>query len=70
MIAARDLRGDLAQLLGDHPPGLFLLRPDRYVAAFFPAENTNGAAEAIAALVRGTWPSATSESPARSGGTA
>jgi 3-(3-hydroxy-phenyl)propionate hydroxylase len=70
IIAARDLRGDLAQLLGDHPPGLFLLRPDRYVAAFFPAENTNGAAEAIAALVRGTWPSATSESPARSGGTA
>ncbi len=35
VVQARDLRGELAALLGDHPPGLFLLRPDHYVAAFF-----------------------------------
>ena len=35
--AVRDLRGDLARLLAGQPPGLFLLRPDRYVAAFLPA---------------------------------
>jgi 3-(3-hydroxy-phenyl)propionate hydroxylase len=35
VVAVRDLRGELATLLAAHPPGLFLLRPDRYVAAFF-----------------------------------
>jgi 3-(3-hydroxy-phenyl)propionate hydroxylase len=55
IVAARDLRGDLAQLLQTQPVGLYLLRPDRYVAAFFPAEHSQRAGEAIAKLVRGTW---------------
>ena len=32
----RDLRGELAERLSGQPPGLYLLRPDRYVAGFFP----------------------------------
>jgi 3-(3-hydroxy-phenyl)propionate hydroxylase len=56
IVAARDLRGDLAKLLGDHPPGLFLLRPDRYVAAFFPADGAANVSEKIAQLARSTRP--------------
>jgi 3-(3-hydroxy-phenyl)propionate hydroxylase len=56
IVAARDLRGDLAKLLGDHPPGLFLLRPDRYVAAFFPAEQAATVSERIAQLARSAHP--------------
>ncbi len=55
IIAARDLRGDLAQLLAGQPAGLFLLRPDRYVAAFFPVEEVARASERIANLLRETW---------------
>jgi len=55
IVAARDLRGDLAALLKDYPAGLYLLRPDRYVAGFFPADEADAAATAIATLVRGTW---------------
>jgi 3-(3-hydroxy-phenyl)propionate hydroxylase len=53
-ITARDLRGDLAQLLAGHPAGLFLLRPDRYVAVFFPAESVASAGSEIARLTRET----------------
>jgi 3-(3-hydroxy-phenyl)propionate hydroxylase len=55
VVAARDLRGDLAQLLQAQPAGLYLLRPDRYVAAFFPVADSQRAGEAIAKLVRATW---------------
>ena len=55
VIAARDLRGELAQRLAGQPRGLYLLRPDRYVAAFFPAASADTAAAAIADLVRQTW---------------
>jgi 3-(3-hydroxy-phenyl)propionate hydroxylase len=54
-IAARDLRGDLAKLLQGHPEGLFLLRPDRYVAGFFAADNIGSAARDIAKLSDRTW---------------
>jgi 3-(3-hydroxy-phenyl)propionate hydroxylase len=56
VIAARDLRGDLAALLAGQPPGLFLLRPDHYVAAHLPADRVEAAAEDVARLVRATWP--------------
>jgi 3-(3-hydroxy-phenyl)propionate hydroxylase len=34
---AIDSRGELSKILASRPPGLLLLRPDRYVAAFLPA---------------------------------
>jgi 3-(3-hydroxy-phenyl)propionate hydroxylase len=54
-VAARDLRGDLAALLAGHPAGLFLLRPDRYVAAFFPADDIGTASDKLAKLMHDTW---------------
>jgi 3-(3-hydroxy-phenyl)propionate hydroxylase len=54
-VAARDLRGDLAKLLQGHPEGLFLLRPDRYVAGFFATANISSAARDIAKLSDETW---------------
>jgi 3-(3-hydroxy-phenyl)propionate hydroxylase len=54
-VAARDVRGDLASLLGAHPPGLFLLRPDRYVAAFFPADGAANVGEEIGKLAQASW---------------
>jgi len=50
VIAARDLRGDLARLLAGQPAGLYLLRPDRYVAAFFPVDDVVSAPAGIAKL--------------------
>jgi hypothetical protein len=54
-VAARDLRGDLAALLAGYPAGLYLLRPDRYVAAFFPLHNVASAGDAVAGLTRQTY---------------
>ncbi len=51
VIAARDLRGDLARLLAGQPAGLYLLRPDRYVAAFFPVADAASAPAGIARLI-------------------
>ena len=53
-IAARDFRGELARLLSDQPAGLYLLRPDRYVAAFFPLPDVSSAGDALERLVRST----------------
>ena len=64
-VAARDLRGDLARLLAGHSAGFYLLRPDRYVAAFFPVQDIQSAPDGIATLIRGTWPSPTSGYAAR-----
>jgi len=66
VIAARDFRGELAKLLAGYPSGLYLLRPDRYVAAFFPAAEASAAAGGVAKLVRQTWLEPTSGSAARS----
>jgi 3-(3-hydroxy-phenyl)propionate hydroxylase len=51
-IAARDFRGELARLLAGQPAGLYLLRPDRYVAAFFPLPEIASAGDAIERLIR------------------
>src|SRR5580658_7271719 len=53
-IAARDYRGELARLLAGQPTGLYLLRPDRYVAAFFPLAEIASAGDAIEQLIRST----------------
>jgi 3-(3-hydroxy-phenyl)propionate hydroxylase len=68
VMAARDFRGELAKLLVGYPSGLYLLRPDRYVAAFFPAAEPSAAADGVAKLVRQTWSEPTSGSAARSDG--
>lgn len=54
IVAARDLRGDLAALLVGQTPGLYLLRPDRYVAAFLPADHIAAASAQIEKLTRKT----------------
>jgi 3-(3-hydroxy-phenyl)propionate hydroxylase len=54
IVAARDFRGELARLLAGQPDGLYLLRPDRYVAAFFPLADVASAGEAIERLIRST----------------
>jgi 3-(3-hydroxy-phenyl)propionate hydroxylase len=66
VIATRDLRGELARLLSGQPPGLYLLRPDRYVTGFFPPANVSSVAENIAGMVRATWPKIAAASAARS----
>jgi 3-(3-hydroxy-phenyl)propionate hydroxylase len=53
-LAARDFRGELARLLAGQPAGVYLLRPDRYVAAFFPLADVASAGDAIARLVSST----------------
>ncbi len=55
VVAARDLRGDLAALLAGYPAGLYVLRPARYVAGVFPLQNDATAGAALAALTRGTY---------------
>jgi 3-(3-hydroxy-phenyl)propionate hydroxylase len=55
---AEDIRGELARLLDGRPPGLLLLRPDRYVAGFLPAGGIAASARRLGALVRGTRPEA------------
>ena len=66
VIATRDLRGELAKLLSGQPPGLYLLRPDRYVAGFFPLKEVSAVVENIAGIVRATWPGIASASAVRS----
>jgi 3-(3-hydroxy-phenyl)propionate hydroxylase len=56
IVAARDVRGELVALLNGQPPGLYLLRPDRYVAGFFPLAEISAVAENIERLVHTTWP--------------
>lgn len=51
----RDSTGALARMLDGHPPGLLLLRPDHYVAAFLPAEDITAAAHEIRMLLAQTW---------------
>src|SRR6202050_3952664 len=53
-VAARDYRGELARLLAGQPAGLYLLRPDRYVAAFFPLPEIASTGHAIEQLIRST----------------
>jgi 3-(3-hydroxy-phenyl)propionate hydroxylase len=55
VVAARDLRGELAELLRGHREGLFLLRPDRYVAGFFAVDKIQTAARDIGRLSDETW---------------
>jgi hypothetical protein len=37
------------------PPGLALIRPDRYVAAYVPAENLDAGAHEVDEMIARTW---------------
>src|SRR5579864_8678935 len=51
---AVDSRGEFSKMLGSRPPGLLLLRPDRYVAAYLPANDLVRAEQRVQQLVAGT----------------
>jgi 3-(3-hydroxy-phenyl)propionate hydroxylase len=63
VVTVRDIRGEMARLLSGHPPGLFLLRPDRYVAAFFPPEELSSIWRAITELFSRTGPTSVPTAP-------
>ena len=65
IVTARDVRGDLAGLLRGHPPGLFVLRPDRYVCAFFPVGQIGSIRAALQELAAATWRSGPAQDATR-----
>ncbi len=56
-----DRAGAVAAKLPDLPPGILLLRPDRYVAAFLPAHALTSAQDRIGKLFRQTWDGASEQ---------
>ncbi len=54
-ITIPDPTGDLRTRLAGIPPGLFLLRPDRYVAAFLGMDRLVPAARDLEAMIARTW---------------
>jgi 3-(3-hydroxy-phenyl)propionate hydroxylase len=50
-----DFRGDFARFIKNCPPGILLLRPDRYVAAFLPAGNLDGSIREVDEMIAHTW---------------
>jgi len=50
-----DLRGDFARSVRNCPPGILLIRPDRYVAAFFPAGDLVGGRREVDEMIARTW---------------
>jgi 3-(3-hydroxy-phenyl)propionate hydroxylase len=47
--------GNLSRALQHLPSGLILMRPDRYVAAFLPAENMEAGIRAVDRMIADTW---------------
>ncbi len=52
---AIDFDNQISKLVGPQPLGALLLRPDRYVAAFLPADELARAVADGKELVSGTW---------------
>jgi len=50
-----DVSGDFSRFTRDLPPGLALIRPDRYVAAFLPAVNLEAGMREVDELIARTW---------------
>jgi 3-(3-hydroxy-phenyl)propionate hydroxylase len=50
-----DFKGDLSRSTNNMPPGLALIRPDRYIAAYLPAENIKGAIREVDEIIARTW---------------
>jgi len=51
-LAIHDATGEFAKLIPNHQPGLFLVRPDRYVAAFLPANDLVRAEQQVQKLLQ------------------
>jgi 3-(3-hydroxy-phenyl)propionate hydroxylase len=50
-----DVDGDFSRAMEKIPPGLLLVRPDRYVAAHLPADGFETGIREVEELIRGTW---------------
>jgi 3-(3-hydroxy-phenyl)propionate hydroxylase len=50
-----DTSGDFTRLMKSLPPGLALIRPDRYVAAYLRAESLEAGAREVNEMIAGTW---------------
>src|SRR5262249_5658142 len=55
VMTVRDARGEVAKLLSPYPSGLYLVRPDRYVAGLFTRHQTSTCADDIAKCFATTW---------------
>jgi 3-(3-hydroxy-phenyl)propionate hydroxylase len=53
--AVSDVEGNLSRSIKNIPPGLALIRPDRYVAAYLPAENLEAAIREVEEMIARTW---------------
>jgi 3-(3-hydroxy-phenyl)propionate hydroxylase len=54
IVAVRDVRGDIATLTSRYPSGIYLLRPDRYVAACFTPDQSGTMSKDIEMLCAST----------------
>ena len=50
-----DVEGDFSLSMKKFPPGLVLIRPDRYVAAYLPAENVDAGMGEVDEMIARTW---------------
>lgn len=50
-----DAEGEISRSMNYLPPGLALIRPDRYVAAFLPAENLERGISEMDEIIDSTW---------------
>jgi len=50
-----DTGGEFSRSMKNIPPGLVLIRPDRYVAAFLPAENLERGVREVDEMIARTW---------------
>jgi 3-(3-hydroxy-phenyl)propionate hydroxylase len=50
-----DVEGEFSRSMKNVPPGLVLIRPDRYVAAYLPAENLEAGIREVDEMIARTW---------------
>jgi hypothetical protein len=50
-----DVEGDFSRSMKNLPPRLVLIRPDRYVAAYLPAENLDAGMREVDEMIARTW---------------
>lgn len=55
VISVHDVRGEFSQGVNDLPPGVALIRPDRYAAAYLDAENLEAGVHDVNELIARTW---------------